>query len=208
MGGGTWTLGRSRLAKYQASSEFSVVPRARRSRNRELVAAVCYRVSDDEIDFLLVQTRGGRWTFPKGGVEPGMTRAQAAAMEALEEAGVYGRVEEVWFARYYRHKVSNEESGSPAKTAIHAHLCEVLRHGSPEESDRNPTWFSAEKAKRRLRADRKPENGNELARVVDRAVARVRRLQSGTNTMLEPLRKVRFEKASRVSLSMTDIPRF
>ena len=28
------------------------------------VAAVCYRVKGDEPEFLLVRTRGGRWTFP------------------------------------------------------------------------------------------------------------------------------------------------
>jgi phage baseplate assembly protein W len=41
--------------------------------------------------------------------------------------------------------------------------------------DRNPTWFSTEKAKRRLQDDRTPDFGSELARVVDRAVARIQR---------------------------------
>src|SRR5689334_19421091 len=129
MSGSASALGRSRFTRYQASDASPIATRTRKSRERELVAAVCYRIRGPEIDFLLVQTRGGRWTFPKGGVEPGMTRAQAAAMEALEEAGVYGRVEEVWFARYYRHKGGSDENASPEKIPVHAHLCEVLRQG-------------------------------------------------------------------------------
>jgi len=54
------------------------------------------------IEFLLVQTRGGRWIFPKGGVERGLTRAQSAALEAFEEAGVHGRIEAAAFARYFK----------------------------------------------------------------------------------------------------------
>ena len=59
---------------------------------------------------------------------------------------------------------------------VNACLCEVSRLSPPEESDRNPTWFSVEKAKQRLRQDRAPNYGAELARVLDRAVARIRRL--------------------------------
>ena len=53
--------------------------REHRQHDREQVAAVCYRFGERGLEFLLVQTRGGRWTFPKGGAEPGLTHAQAAA---------------------------------------------------------------------------------------------------------------------------------
>ena len=55
------------------------VSHLRRLRGCEQVAAVCYRVRSGDIEFLLVQTRGGRWTFPKGNSESGLTHAQAAA---------------------------------------------------------------------------------------------------------------------------------
>ena len=90
----------------KASSQ-SVAARARASRGDEQVAAICYRVGDAGVEFLLVQTRGSRrWTFPKGCMESGMTRAQAAALEALEEAGAHGRMEAVPFARYTVRKLS------------------------------------------------------------------------------------------------------
>jgi len=152
----------------------------------EQVAAVCYRIRNDDVEFLLVQTGGGRWTFPKGGVEPGLTHAQAAALEAFEEAGVHGRMEEAAFARYRLGKptgtraVSMQSSmqGTPRGAAIHAHLCEVKRLSPPQEPGRNRTWFSAEKAKRRLNEDRPRSDGAEFARVVERAVARIRQVHS------------------------------
>ncbi len=62
----------------------------RRLRGSEQVAAICYRLGKRGLEFLLVRTRGRRWTFPKGSIESGLTNAQAAALEAFEEAGVHG----------------------------------------------------------------------------------------------------------------------
>lgn len=182
------------------------------------MAAVCYRMGKRGFEFLLVQTRGGRWIFPKGGVERGLTHAQSAALEAFEEAGVHGRMEAIPFARYFRRKgdaaARAKGKGSPAarsaqpELAVAAHLCEVSRLEPPQESNRHPTWFSAERAKQRLLKDRAPELGAELARVVDRAAARIRRLQGDSShlpgharldytkpgpTKKDALQEVRFE---------------
>src|SRR5690349_25076170 len=94
----------------------------------EQVAAVCYRMRGSDVEFLLVQTGGGRWIFPKGSVEPGLTHAQAAAIEAFEEAGVHGRIEEKPFSRYRVRRAGKKGS---AKQVVMAHLCEVLRLGPP-----------------------------------------------------------------------------
>src|ERR1700692_4856399 len=145
----------------------------RRLRECEQVAAVCYRIRNGEIEFLLVRTNSGHWTFPKGNAEPGLTHAQAAALEAYEEAGVHGRMEEASFTRYIRRRRGEVRNSSARlaekESAGDAHLCQVLRLVPPQELDRNPTWFSAEKAKRRLQEDRTPDFGSELARVIDRA---------------------------------------
>jgi 8-oxo-dGTP pyrophosphatase MutT (NUDIX family) len=172
------TSGWSRSGTKQRFAKFLRLAHLRKLRGCEQVAAVCYRVRNNGIEFLLVQTRGGCWTFPKGGAEPGLTHAQAAALEAFEEAGVHGRMEEAAFAQYVRRKVG-EGRRPAAEIAVSAHLCEVSRLEPPQESDRNRTWLSAEKAKARLRADRTLDYGAELARVVDRAVARIQRLRGG-----------------------------
>jgi 8-oxo-dGTP pyrophosphatase MutT (NUDIX family) len=198
----------------QPSPKFFRLAKLRKLRSCQQVAAVCFRIRGDAIQFLLVQTRHKqRWIFPKGSAEPGLTHAQAAALEASEEAGVHGRMEETSFTRYVRRKRGDSQS-SAAKTGrsaekdlvVNACLCEVARLSPPRESDRNPTWFSVEKAKQRLRQDRAPNYGAELARVVDRAVARIRRLggaraappdrpQFSTprrSSRPDPLRKVQF----------------
>lgn len=169
----------------------ALVRRANRqvqSSERQQVAAVCFRILSTGVEFLLVNTRRNRWTFPKGGVEPGLTYAQSAAIEAYEEAGVHGRIEEAAFAQYKNGKLRNGE-----RQEIYAHLCEVLRLGEPEELNRNPTWFPPAKAKRRLAEGRTTENASELARVVDRAVARIRRFPGRTLVGNDPLMRIRFE---------------
>jgi len=55
--------------------------------------ALAYLPEADPLRFVVVTSRRtGRWVFPKGGVDPGMTAPEAARREALEEAGVIGRV--------------------------------------------------------------------------------------------------------------------
>ena len=164
-------------ASRPPSVKFFRLSELRKLRRGEQVAAVCYRVGDRGIEFLLVQTGKGRWTFPKGSAEPGLTHAQAAALEAFEEAGVVdGRMEEVAFTRYLRRKANKMRNPLGAAPAVHAHLCEVFQLDPPQEFKRNPSWFAPDEAKRHLRLKRDPEYGDELARVVGRAAARVRRL--------------------------------
>jgi 8-oxo-dGTP pyrophosphatase MutT (NUDIX family) len=166
-------------ASRQQHPSRSIASAARELRGRQQVAAVCYRVSPRGPEFLLVRTRGGHWIFPKGGVQHGLTHAQSAALEALEEAGVHGRIEHIPFTRYH-HGKSVGDSHRLARNRTHkpviAHLCEVSHLQRPLEAKRKPTWFSPEKAKKRLIEDRSPEFGDQLAAVVDRAVSRILRL--------------------------------
>ena len=169
------------------TGKFFRLAHLRRLRGCEQVAAVCYRVRNSGIEFLLVQTRGGRWTFPKGSAEPGLTHAQAAALEAFEEAGVHGRIEEAAFAQYVRRK-SNEGRRRATEMTVSAHLCEVSRLDPPQEANRNRTWLSPEKAKLRLREDRAADVGTALARVVDRAVVRIERARDEARVAAVPRR--------------------
>src|SRR5690606_33072940 len=55
--------------------------------------ALPYSLVEGRVVFLLITSRRtGRWIFPKGDIEPGMTPWESAANEALEEAGVTGEV--------------------------------------------------------------------------------------------------------------------
>jgi 8-oxo-dGTP pyrophosphatase MutT (NUDIX family) len=133
------------------------------------VAAVCYRLREGELEFLLVRTRNGHWTFPKGGVDQDPTTADAAAREAYEEAGVIGSVERVPFISYRHCKPSSRRR----VVVVQAHLCRVKQLVPPPEQYRDPTWLSASKAKRRLQKYRSAEFALELAGVIDRAAQRI-----------------------------------
>jgi 8-oxo-dGTP pyrophosphatase MutT (NUDIX family) len=194
-------------AAPQPTAKFVPLAQLRKLRECEQVAAVCYRAQNGSIEFLLVRSGGGRWIFPKGGAEPGLTHAQAAALEAYEEAGVHGRMEEACFVRYIRRERDPRNSSGKSSeklVTVNAHLCEVLRLEPPQEGDRNPTWFSAEKAKRRLREDRSPDYGAELARVIERAVTRIEQskreqARSANSASSGTLQKVQFIDAARLS---------
>src|SRR5277367_6081586 len=84
------------------------------------VAAVCYRLKGEEPEFLLVRTRSGRWTFPKGGVDGDATTAAAAAREAYEEAGVTGEIEAQPF-HWYFHSKRNRFRSRRSVVSVHAH---------------------------------------------------------------------------------------
>ena len=175
---------------YQAPSRLVRLSQLRKLCECEQVAAVCYRLRGDGIEFLLVRTRsGGRWTFPKGGAEPGLTHAQAAALEAFEEAGVHGRIEEASFTNYVRRERSgrgrSDRRSGEKELTVSAHLCEVSRLSPPKESRRNRTWFSAVEARQRLREGRGNKDGAEFARVIDMAEARIERMRAGTGIVCD-----------------------
>jgi 8-oxo-dGTP pyrophosphatase MutT (NUDIX family) len=146
-----------------------------RSRVRFQVAAICYRIQDGDVSFLLVRTRSGRWTFPKGGVDPGLSCAESAAREAFEEAGVYGRIAPRPLMRYLHSKRTSLREGRRQEMTVEAYLLQVLRQGTPLEDGREPTWFSPEKARKRLADGRSAEYAEEIVAVIDRALHRILR---------------------------------
>jgi 8-oxo-dGTP pyrophosphatase MutT (NUDIX family) len=133
------------------------------------VAAVCYRQRGTSIEFLLVNTDSGRWTFPKGTVEEHLGPRESAALEAIEEAGAMGRISEEHFCVYLHAKGSCRRD-SDNELEVAAFLLHVQETVEPEEGHRNPTWFSAREAKLRLAHRRPVRYQRELTRVVDHAI--------------------------------------
>ncbi len=127
------------------------------------VAAVCYRRQGSQLEFLLVNTSRGRWTFPKGHIEPGMSDSAAAAREAHEEAGVFGSIDDAHFYSY-RHTSKGREY------PIRAFLMKVEHRRTPGELYRRPRWFSQDEAKHNLSLLRESRYAAELHRVIDAAV--------------------------------------
>ena len=144
------------------------------------VAAVCYRRRGNSAEFLLVSTTGGdKWTFPKGNPVRRLSNSLAAKREALEEAGVAGRIESRYFHWYIHSKGTLWGPRSVQEYVIEAFLLKVKDIRKRHESGRNPTWFSAAEAKRMLAKGREVKYGRELQVVIDRALDRIRIERNG-----------------------------
>ena len=66
-----------------------------KSNARSQFGALCYRITDGKIQVLLITSRRTqRWILPKGWPENGITPGESAAKEAMEEAGVTGKLNE------------------------------------------------------------------------------------------------------------------
>lgn len=135
------------------------------------VAAVCYRITDKSIEFLLVRTTGGRWTFPKGKVKPDEESWFAAQREAFEEAGVSGDIEHQPFTTYLHQKKEWKTKGIEIK--VQAFLLQVEMTQKTEEKHRKPTWFSAAEAEAALAEDRQFKYASEFKRVLQEAINRL-----------------------------------
>jgi 8-oxo-dGTP pyrophosphatase MutT (NUDIX family) len=107
------------------------------------------RRSNFGTEVMLVTSRGtGRWIIPKGWPMTGKAPHAAAAREALEEAGVAGRISKEPIGSFSHKKVLKE--GRVVVCEVQVFPLEVTRqrHNWPEKGKREVQWFSpAEAAK-------------------------------------------------------------
>jgi 8-oxo-dGTP pyrophosphatase MutT (NUDIX family) len=142
------------------------------------VAAVCYR-RGVSVEFLLVNTNGGgKWTFPKGAPEPSMSHSQAAEREAWEEAGVRGHIEPRHFHLYLHSKGVFWKPPGVREYVVKAFLMEVDELHPSHEPERNPTWFSAEEARKVLSKGREVKYAREMQALINRAVEHLQTAKS------------------------------
>jgi len=135
------------------------------------VAAVCYRRNGRGLEFLLVNTNGGgKWTFPKGAPERGMSHSRAAEREAFEEAGVRGNIESRHFHLYLHSKGVFWKPPGVREFVVKAFLMEVDQAFPFHEPMRNPTWFTADDARKTVAKGREVKYAREMQAVIDRAL--------------------------------------
>ncbi len=121
--------------------ELSIAPRRQ-------VAALCWRVDQGGVmEILLVTSRDtGRWVMPKGGRMRGLKDAQAAAQEALEEAGVEGRVTETPLGVFSYLKRLKRRGPRPTQVTVFALEVQVQHGDWREAAQRTRRWFRADRA--------------------------------------------------------------
>ncbi|HZQ69868.1 MAG TPA: NUDIX domain-containing protein [Terriglobales bacterium] len=146
------------------------------------VAAVCYRVNGRGVEFLLVNTNGGnKWTFPKGSPVAALSHSQSAEREAMEEAGVRGRIEPRHFSLYLHSKGVFWKPPGVTEYMVAAFLMEVEQTGYSCEPQRNPTWFSPAEAKDVLAKGREVKYARELHAVLEKALQHIRLQVNGAS---------------------------
>ncbi|WP_438852933.1 NUDIX hydrolase [Brevundimonas nasdae] len=117
-----------------------------RSETRQ-VAALPWRLEDGERRILMITSRETRrWVIPKGGRMVGKTDPEAAAQEALEEAGVKGEIDghSVGVFRYAK----GMKDGRQRQCVVSVYPLEVLiQLGAwPEAHQRERRWMTPAEA--------------------------------------------------------------
>jgi len=114
---------------------------------RQQFGAVPLRTAaDGSLEILLITTRTtGRWTIPKGWPIKGLKAHEAAAREALEEAGAVGTIDRTPVGRYLYWK---RMDGYFQLCEVEAYLLKVESQLDdwPERDQRRHEWFKLKDA--------------------------------------------------------------
>lgn len=119
------------------------------------ISALCYQVAalpwrreaDGSFSVLLITSRtNGKWMLPKGWPMKGLSEAEAARQEALEEAGVEGVVETQAIGSYRYSKLFSDGSSTPGQAVIFPLAVTRERKGWKEKGQRQRRWMSAHEA--------------------------------------------------------------
>lgn len=105
------------------------------------VAAFCVRTTDAGREVLLITSSEDRWIFPKGWPMKGKSDAQAAAIEAWEEAGV--KAESVTpepVARLVTTKAKPDGETEPLVLDVYEIEVATLKNSYPEADKRKRRW--------------------------------------------------------------------
>ncbi|NJC41792.1 8-oxo-dGTP pyrophosphatase MutT (NUDIX family) [Brevundimonas alba] len=118
---------------------------------RRQVAALPWRHGAGGVEILLVTSRETRrWVTPKGGRMSGKTDAEAAAQEALEEAGIEGVVSDKPIGTFRYLKVLKRRASRWCVVSLYG-LEVTAEHGDWQERDeRERVWVSREEAASRV----------------------------------------------------------
>lgn len=150
---GRRAAGRGRPERPAATSERPTAPDpategASRAERRQ-VAALPWRRGRDGVEILLVTSRETRrWVTPKGGRMSGKTDAEAAAQEALEEAGVEGVVGKRPLGSFRYLKVLKRRASRWCAVDLYGLEVTVEHPDWKERAERERVWLSRDEAAR------------------------------------------------------------
>jgi 8-oxo-dGTP pyrophosphatase MutT (NUDIX family) len=117
---------------------------------QEQLAALPWRRGGHGVEVLMVTSRiSGHWLIPKGWPMPGRTAPQAAQQEALEEAGITGRIGAGAIGSYRYDKLLKDGSAIACLVDVYPLLVESELDDWRERAARQRRWFSLAEASAR-----------------------------------------------------------
>ena len=112
----------------------------------EQAAAIPFRHREGAVEICLITTvKAGRWTIPKGFIEPGATAPETAVREAREEAGIHGRVAGGPVGYY-----GITKQGGRYRVAVYLMHVDRVDDAWEEQSLRQRRWVSVRRAEKLL----------------------------------------------------------
>lgn len=136
------------MAKKKKKPDMRALRAAKISKNRLQVGALCYRYTDKgNLRILLITSRRTRrWIGPKGWPMRGKTNAQSAAQEALEEAGVLGKIKEKSIGLFhYPKRGTGRKSVDCAVLLYPMEVTDTLKNYR-EKGERSVKWLKPKNA--------------------------------------------------------------
>jgi 8-oxo-dGTP pyrophosphatase MutT (NUDIX family) len=127
-------------------------------------AALPWRRSGTHLEFMLLSSRETkRWIIPKGWPMSGRSGAAAAAIEALEEAGLLGVISGRPIGHYTYAKRFSAGVEEPCRVEVYDLRVTRQRETWLEKDQRNTQWFPAEEA---ISLVSDPELGDVIGRFI------------------------------------------
>jgi len=124
------------------------LPGAAKRDVRSQFGAIPWRISNGKLQILLITSRGtGRWILPKGWPMDGKTGAEAARIEAWEEAGVKSkRVGRQPVGAFDYTKVHDDGLAEPCSATVYPIKVDKVKDEFPEAGQRKRKWVPMAKA--------------------------------------------------------------
>jgi 8-oxo-dGTP pyrophosphatase MutT (NUDIX family) len=118
-------------------------------RCRLQVAALPWRKTDDGVEVMLITSRDtGRWVLPKGWPEEDEPLYEAAAREAVEEAGISGGIAQKTAGSYFYNKVHSSGAESPCEVQVFPLEVKEVAAKWREKGQRKRKWVKPREATR------------------------------------------------------------
>lgn len=112
------------------------------ARIRDQIAALPLRWKGDVVEVLMVTSRDtGRWVVPKGWTMKGVKPWDAAAIEAMEEAGARGHIAREVFGTYAYDKILDDGAAQPCRVLVYPMVVDRLKDDWKEKAERRRRWF-------------------------------------------------------------------